>query len=109
MQENIAGIRTEMTSEVEVIELASRISIEKVTQACNGKNKTQSFYITKERKASRSISKLVKENGQEITEPAKIVQELQDRFCDTLGQAFEPISHTRGLSQAAWGCTSLSF
>jgi hypothetical protein len=36
------------------------------------------------------ISKLVKENGQKTTEPAEIVQELQDRFCDTVGQASEP-------------------
>ncbi len=63
MQGNIAGIRTEITSEAEVIELTSRISIEKATQASNGKNKAQSFYITKERKASRSISKLAKDNG----------------------------------------------
>jgi hypothetical protein len=56
----------------------------------NNKNKVQSFYITKERKASRTISKLVKEDGQEITQPAQIVQELQeDRFCDTVGQTFE--------------------
>jgi hypothetical protein len=27
---------------------------------------------------------------QEITEPAQILQELQDSFCDTVGQAFEP-------------------
>ncbi len=50
----------------------------------------QSFYNTKERKASRNISKLVKEDRQEITEPAEIAQELQDRFFDTVGQAFEP-------------------
>jgi hypothetical protein len=70
--------------------MASRIRTENFTLTSNGKNKAQSFYITKERKASRNISKLVKENGQEITVPAEIVQELKDRFCDTVGQAFEP-------------------
>jgi hypothetical protein len=90
VQENIASIRAEISSEAEVIEMASRIRIENFTLASNGKNKAQSFYITKERKASRNISKLVKEDGQEITEPEEIVQELQDRFCDTVGQAFEP-------------------
>jgi hypothetical protein len=90
VQENIASIRAEISSEAEVIEMASRIRIENFTLASNGKNKAQSFYITKERKASKSINKLVKENGQEITEPAEIVQELQDRYCDTVGQAFEP-------------------
>ncbi len=90
MQENIASIRVEVSSEAEVTEIASRIRIENFTLASNGKNKAQSFYITKERKASRTISKLVKEDGQEITQPAQIVQELQDRFCDTVGQTFEP-------------------
>jgi hypothetical protein len=70
--------------------MASRIRKENFRLAGNGKNKAQSFYMTKERKASRNISKLVKENGQEINKPAEIVQELQDRFCDTVGQAFEP-------------------
>ncbi len=89
MQENFASIRTEISCEAEVTEMASRIRIENFTLASNSKNKAQSFYITKERRASRNISKLVK-NGQEITEPAEIVQELQDRFCDTVGQTFEP-------------------
>ncbi len=79
VQENIASIRAEISSEAEVIEMASRIRIENFTLASNGKNNAQSFYITKERKAIRNISKLVKEDGQEITEPAEIVQELQDR------------------------------
>ena len=90
VQENIASIRAEISNEAEVIEMASRVRIENFTLASNGKNKAQSFYITKERKTSRNISKLVKEDGQEITEPAEIVQELQDRFCDTVGQTFEP-------------------
>jgi hypothetical protein len=84
VQENIAIIRAEISSEDEVTEMASRIRIENFKLASNGKNKAQSFYITKERKAIRTISKLVKEDGQEITESAKIVQELQDRFCDTV-------------------------
>jgi hypothetical protein len=63
MQENIASIRAEISSEAEVIEMASRIRIENFTLASNGKNKAQSFYITKERKASNSINKLVKEMG----------------------------------------------
>ncbi len=70
--------------------MASRIRIENFTLASNSKNKAQLFYITKERKASRTMSKLVKEDGQEITQPAQIVQELQDRFCDTVGQTFQP-------------------
>jgi hypothetical protein len=44
--------------------------------------------LTKENKLP--FSKLFKENGQETTEPAEIVQELQDRFCDTVGQTIEP-------------------
>jgi hypothetical protein len=79
VQENIASIRAEISSEAEVIEMASRIRIENFTLASNGQNNAQSFYITKERKAIRNISKLVKEDEQEITEPAEIVQELQDR------------------------------
>ncbi len=50
----------------------------------------QYFYIIQERKASRNIGKLIKENGQDITKPAEIVQKLQDRFYDTVGQTFEP-------------------
>jgi GGDEF domain-containing protein len=88
--ENIANIMSKISSEAEVTEMASRIGTENFTLASNGKNKAQLFYITKERKASRNISKLIKENGQEITQPAEIVQELQDRFCDTVGQTFEP-------------------
>ncbi len=54
MQENIASIRAEISSEAEVIEMASRIRIENFTLASNGKNKAQSFYITEERKARAS-------------------------------------------------------
>jgi hypothetical protein len=70
--------------------MASRIRIENFTLAKNGKNMVESFSITREKKISRYISELIKENGQEITEPAEIVQELKGRFCDTVGQAFEP-------------------
>ncbi len=44
--------------------MASRIRIENFTLASNGKNTAQLFNITKERKASRIINKLVTEDGQ---------------------------------------------
>jgi hypothetical protein len=83
-------LKTQLRDDADQVERASRIRLDNFYMDNNGKNKASSFSITKEPRAKQEVSKLIEEDGGEVTSPEGILNRLEGKFRSTVGELFVP-------------------
>ncbi len=94
LREELGDLQVQLQHYCENRELAGKQRIDNFYASKNGKSAAASFYITKEKRNNRNISRLIGEGGEVITDPAAIAECLQNNYCRDVETKFVP---TRSL------------
>jgi hypothetical protein len=90
LADRLEELKTQLRDDAELVERASRIRLDNFYLDNNGKNRASSFSITKEPRTKKEVSKLIEEDGGEVTNPEGILNRLEGKFRSTVGELFVP-------------------